>query len=176
MPAGIKNPASNPDELTAYAQAFLRGVINAGVQVLGLTPHRQRLGDSGDLSATWKIIEEWNSGSAKDGIPFREHIFAVFPGFEPSLNHGKNGLHLIFLFDPEIGKQRYLEIFDLIMEGIPLWKANALQMPKKRPEEVIELLADYQAQHSGTSAAHSSKDCSSNSWNYLVLAPHIDSN
>ena len=170
LPVGIKGPAGGPEQLVAYARAFLQGAIDNGVQVLGLTPHRPRFGDNGDLSATWQIVEEWNNGSDEDGIPYRERIFAVFPGFEPSLNHGRDGLHLIFLFDPEIGKQRYLELFDLIMEGVPPWEDGKLQMTKKRPDEVFEFLSGYQTEHSDTAADHGP-----NSWNYLVLAPHIDS-
>jgi len=170
VPAGIESPISGPEQLAAYARAFLQGAIDNGVQVLGLTPHRPRFGDNGDISATWQIVEEWNTGSDEDGTPYRERIFAVFPGFEPSLNHGRDGLHLLFLFDPEIGKQRYFELFDLIMAGVPPWEDGKLQMTKKRPDEVFALLNDYQAEHSDTAADHGP-----NSWNHLVLAPHIDS-
>jgi len=168
-PASVNRTTSNSEQLVAYARAFLQAAIDNGVQVLGVTPHRPRFGDTGDLSATWQVVEEWNNGSDEEGIPYRERVFAVFPGFEPSLNHGKNGLHMLFLFDPEIGKQRYLQLFDLMMDGVPPWEAGKLQMTSKRPSEVSNLLSDYQAKHSDTAA-----DQGSSSWNYLVLAPHID--
>lgn len=168
VPAGIEGPISGPEQLTAYARAFLQGTIDKGVQVLGLTPHSPRVGDNGDLSATWQIVEEWNSGADDQGVPFRERVFAVFPGFEPSLNHGKDGLHLLFLFDPEIGKDRYLQLFDLVMEGVSPWSGKELQMTKKRPDEVFDLVRSYQVENSGAAANHPL------SWNYLVLAPHIN--
>ena len=73
-----------------------------------------RVGLSQETSAVWQIVEEWNSGIDDDGVPFREKVYAVFPGFEPSLKDGRSGLHLIFLFDPEIGRINYLKAFDLI--------------------------------------------------------------
>ncbi|MCY3961730.1 MAG: AAA family ATPase [bacterium] len=168
VPAGIEGPISGPEQLTAYARAFLQGTIDKGVQVLGLTPHSPRVGDNGDLSATWQIVEEWNSGADDQGVPFRERIFAVFPGFEPSLHHGRDGLHLLFLFDPEIGKDRYLQLFDLVMEGVSPWSGKELQMTKKRPDEVFDLVRSYQVENSGAAANDPL------SWNYLVLAPHIN--
>ena len=170
VPAGIDSPISDPEKLVAYARAFLQGAIDNGVQVLGLTPHRPRFGDNGDLSATWQIVEEWNNGCDDEGVPFRDRIFAVFPGFEPSLNRGKDGLHLIFLFDPEISKDRYLQLFDLVMNGVPPWSGQTLQMTKKRPDEVFELVRSYWEENSGTAANQEFI-----SWDCLVLAPHIDS-
>lgn len=170
LPAGIESPAGNPDQLAAYARAFLQAAIERGVQVLGLTPHGPRIGDNGDISATWQIVDEWNNGSDDEGVPFRDQIFAVFPGFEPSLNHGKNGLHLLFLFDPEIGKESYLQLFDLVMSGVSPWSGKTLQMTKKRPDEVFDLVRSYWTENSGTAA---NQECIS--WNYLVFAPHIDS-
>ena len=170
VPAGIEGPISDPEQLVAYAHAFLQGAIDKGVQVLGLTPHGPRMGDNGDLSATWQIVEEWNDSCDDEGVPFRDRIFAVFPGFEPSLNHGRDGLHLLFLFDPEIGKDRYLQLFDLVMNGVPPWSGQTLQMTRKRPNEVFELVRSYWEENSGTAANQELI-----SWGCLVLAPHIDS-
>ncbi len=171
VPAGIESPIRDPEQLVAYARAFLQGAIDNGMQVLGLTPHRPRMGDNGDLSATWQIVEEWNNGCDDDGIPYRERIYAVFPGFEPSLNHGRDGLHLLFLFDPEIGKQRYLDLFDLIMEGVSPWVGNSLQMTRKQPGDVFDLV---RRQKDGA-GANSHRD-NPKPWNYILLAPHVDSN
>lgn len=169
VPDGIEGPIGDPEPLVAYARAFLQGAIDKGVQVLGLTPHRPRIGDNGDLSAAWRIVEEWNSGCDDDGVPFRDQIFAVFPGFEPSLNHGKDGLHLLFLFDPEIGKDRYLQLFDLVMNGVPPWSGKMLGMTNKRPDEVFELVNDFWVKSAGIATNQEPM-----LWNYLVLAPHID--
>lgn len=169
LPAGIRGPVGDPEQLIAYARAFLQGAIDNGVQVLGITPHRPRFGDNGDLSATWQIVEEWNSGCDDEGVPFNERIYAVFPGFEPNLHHGKNGLHLLFLFDPDIGKERYLQIFDLVMNGVSPWSGNELQMANKRPDEAFELLHSYWTEKSGAATDHDSI-----LWNYLLFAPHID--
>lgn len=170
VPAGIESRISDPEQLVAYARAFLQGAIDNGVQVLGLTPHRPRIGENGDLSATWQIVEEWNNGCDDNGVPFRDRIFAVFPGFEPSLNHGRDGLHLLFLFDPEIGKQRYLDLFDLIMEGVSPWVGNSLQMTIKQPSDVFDLV---RRQKEGTGA--NSHEDNPTPWDYILLAPHIDS-
>ena len=169
LPAGINGPVGDHEQLAAYARAFLQGAIDNGVQVLGLTPHRPRFGDNGDASATWQIVDEWNNGCDDDGVPFREQIYAVFPGFEPSLYHGRDGLHLLFLFDPEIGKERYLQLFDLVMNGVPPWSGNKLQMTNRRPDEVFEFLHSYWTDNSGTATDHDPM-----LWNYIVFAPHID--
>lgn len=169
LPVGIKGTVGGPEQLVAYARAFLQGAIDNGVQVLGITPHRPRFEDNGDLSATWQIVDEWNNGCDDEGVPFNERIYAVFPGFEPNLHHGKNGLHLLFLFDPEIGKERYLQLFDLVMNGISPWSGNELQMANKHPDEAFELLHSYWTEKSGAATDHDPI-----LWNYLVFAPHID--
>jgi hypothetical protein len=57
------------------------------------------------------------SGADDDGIAFTEKIYAVFPGFEPSLADGARGVHLLFLFDPSIGRDTYLRAFQSVMGG-----------------------------------------------------------
>ncbi|HEB85999.1 MAG TPA: hypothetical protein ENI68_03145 [Gammaproteobacteria bacterium] len=139
-----------------------------GIQVLGLTPHSPRVGTTPETSAVWKIVETWNSGVDDDGIPFREKIYAVFPGFEPSLKDGRQGLHLLFLFDPEIGRECYLKAFDLVMGGVTPWRDKTLQISNHDAEEVFEELHKFH-----------DRECLPNEdgvrpWQYLVLAPHID--
>ena len=87
-----------------------------------------------------RVVEEWNGGDDEDGVPFREKIYAVFPGFEPSLKDGRSGLHLMFLFDPEIGRANYLKAFDLVMGGVSPWSDkpdNQLKMSNKSAEEAF---------------------------------------
>ncbi len=164
MPSGIVGDPCPPETLASYARCFLQELIKQGVQVAGLTPHSPRLGTDADTSGVWKIIEEWNEGTDDDNVPFREKIYAIFPGFEPSLKEGKQGLDLLILFDPEIGRRKYLAAFDLVMGGISPWKDGNLQMPSKRAENVFADLRNLQERELE----------SANSGDFLVLAPHVD--
>ena len=165
MPTGINGDPKSAKVLDAYARCFLKSVVQSGVRVLGLTPHSPRIG-TGTCSAVWRIVEEWNTGLDDDKTPFREKIYAVFPGFEPSLNQGRAGLHLLFLFDPEIGRDKYLKAFDLVMGGVSPWQDSELQMSSKKAEEAFSELRQF---HERESAGDSRI-----SWQYLVLAPHIE--
>lgn len=165
LPDGIDAPPASAEELTAYARRYLEAAIGNGVQVLGITPNSPRIAGSGDLSAAWQIVEEWNSGIDAQGVPYREQIFAVFPGFMPSLQDGRGALRLIFLFDPEIGRDRYLQLFDLVMQGKAPWSGNQLAATDLGHAEVFELLrADWQQDQDGNGTA---------SWGYLALAPDV---
>ena len=164
MPSGLPVPKS-PDDLRHYARLFLAGAARNGIQVLGLTPHAPRLRADSDDSAVWTIVEEWNHGQDEDGVPFRDKIYALFPGFEPSLNEGKEGLHLIFLFDPEIGRQDYLKAFDIVMGGLSPWQGSELRMSQKRADEAFRGLHDFNRQESKQSGAM---------WQHVILAPHVD--
>ena len=84
-------------------------------------------------------------GLDDDGTPFRDKIFAVFPGFEPSLNNGRSGLHLLFVFDPEIGREDYLKAFDLVMGGVFPWNDAELQLSSKSAAAVFQELREFQA-------------------------------
>ena len=164
MPDGLSGNPADPQTLEDYARRFLRAVVERGVQVVGLTPHSPRAGAGSDTSAVWRIVEEWNEGADDDGIPFREKIYAVFPGFEPSLREGKEGLHLLFLFDPEIGRDRYLRVFDLVMDGVSPWQGGTLQISSKRADAAFGALTEFRGRERSVGE----------DWNSLVLAPHID--
>ena len=171
MPDGINGNPQSPDTLLAYARRFLQSAVERGVQVLGVTPHSPRVGTSGATSAVWRIVEEWNSGVDDDGIPFREKIYAVFPGFEPSLKDGKSGLHLLFLFDPEIGLDKYLKAFDQVMGGVSPWSDesdNQLTISSRSAEEAFDHLREFHKRECPTTPTGSFQ------WSYIVLAPHID--
>lgn len=118
LPAGLSGDPADPAVLARYARLFLQAAVKNGVHVIGLTPHAPRAGEGPATSAVWRIVEEWNSGVDDDSAPFREKIHSVFPGFEPSFNNGKKGLNLLFLFDPEIGRERYLKAFDVVTNGV----------------------------------------------------------
>lgn len=171
MPSELQSDPSNPETLRRYARLFLQSVVGSGVQVVGLTPHSPFFDDNSRtrFSAVWRIIEEWNSGEDDDGNPFRNKIFAIFPGFEPSLREGKAGLHLLFLFDPEIGKQKYFEAFNLIMGGIQPWQSRGLSISKKRAEEV------FQDIHNIWESDCQTDESRSQVWNYIILSPHAGS-
>ena len=171
MPSGIKGNPQSPETISAYARRFLQNAAERGVQVLGVTPHSPRVGTTEETSAVWKIVDEWNSGDDDDGIPFREKIYAVFPGFEPSLKDGKSGLHLLFLFDPEIGRDKYLKAFDLVMGSVAPWPGgtdNQLRISSRTADEAFLDLREFH-----------DRECDKTQdgglqWRYLVLAPHID--
>ncbi len=168
MPTGVSGDPKSPEVLEAYARLFLQGAVERGVRVLGLTPHSPRVGTDAQTSAVWKIVEEWNTGIDDDGKPFREKIYAVFPGFEPALKQGKKGLHLLFLFDPEIGRDNYLKAFDLVMGGVQPWRNNTLEVSNKDAEEACDELRTFH-----------DRECPENGderdqWRYIVLAPHIE--
>ena len=130
--------------------------------MLGLTPHSPYHSDS-DSSAVWSIVDEWNIGLDENGVPFREQIYAVFPGFEPSFQQGRSGLHMLFLFDPEIGSSDYRHLFTLMMGGVSPWKDKQLQLSTLDFAEAMDKLRDFRV-HSERAAE----------WNYVVLAPHVD--
>ncbi len=155
--------------ITEYARRLLKSTVKNGVQVLGLTPHSPRIGDGAETSAVWRIVEEWNSGVDDDGQPFREKIYAVFPGFEPNLNQGKAGLHLLFLFDPEIGRYHYLKAFDIAMGGVSAWEDNVLQVSSKNAEKTFHDLREWHQREASRTGDGGYR------WSYIVLAPHIDS-
>ena len=167
MPTGLDGAADSARTIAAYARRFLQSAVAGEVRVLGVTPHAIRTGGTVDTSAVWRIVEEWNDGSDDDGVPFREKIYAVFPGFEPSLKQGKSGLHLLFLFDPEIGPEHFVRAFDLIMGTTPSpWSGNQLQLSSRSAEEAFRELREFHAEAAGIEG--------SAKWNYITLAPHIN--
>ena len=171
MPSGITGAPHLPSTLATYARRFLRCAVERGVQVLGVTPHSSRVGTADDTSAVWRIVEEWTSGVDDDGTRFRDKIFAVFPGFEPSLKDGRSGLHMLFLFDPEIGRANFLKAFDLVMGGVSAWHDkpdNQLRISSKTTEEAFDELRQFHARECPKS--HDGSD----QWSYITLAPHID--
>jgi len=173
MPSGISGGPKAAGAIEAYARKFLQSAVGHGVRVIGLTPHSPRVGATGDASAVWQIVEEWNNGFDDDGVPFRERVYAVFPGFEPSLKDGKSGLHLMFLFDPEIGRADYLKAFDLVMGGVSPWADkpnNQLKMSNKSAEEAFHDLREFQDRECPRAQDGSFQ------WSYIALAPHIDDN
>ena len=163
LPAALSGDPADPDVLSRYARLFLRSSVAAGVQVIGLTPHSPRAGNTPETSAVWKVVDEWNQGDDDDGIPFREKIYAVFPGFEPNVDDGASGVHLLFLFDSEIGRDRYLSLYDAIMDGRTPWEYSALR-PAPRDADDIFATLDRSQSESGQSATP---------WRYIALAPHF---
>lgn len=168
IPPDLEDGPFTNKGIEAYARRFLQSAVARSVRVIGITPHSPRFDPSKETSAVWQIVEEWNNGNDDDGVPFREKIYAIFPGFEPSLNDGKSGLHLIFLFDPEIGRTNYLRAFDLVMGAVWPWPNEELRMSNRRAEQAFQDLRKFQARESTQS------DDGIFHWNYIVLAPHIE--
>lgn len=167
VPDGLTGKPDSPETLVTYARRFLQALVKHGVQVAGLTPHSPRAGDGPETSAVWRIVEEWNEGTDSDGTPFRDKIYALFPGFEPSFNNGSEGLHILFLFDPEIGRERYMRAFDIVMGGIAPWRENNLRISGKHAKEAFRECREFWERESQGPG-------SSNAWNYIILAPHIE--
>ena len=172
MPSGISKDPQSPEAISAYARCFLQSAIARGVQVLGITPHSPALGTGGvTSSAVWQIVEEWNNGNDDNGIPFREKVYAVFPGFEPSFKDGKSGLHMLFLFDPEMGFEKYLKAFNQVMGGVSPWPEkpeNQLRMSSNTAEEAFNHLREFHKRECPRTEDGTPQ------WSYIVLAPHID--
>ena len=167
VPPSITLDEHSDGWMDAYARRVLQAAIARDIKVIGLTPHSPSLGPTPDRSLVWKIVDQWNHGRDDDDVPFCDKIYAVFPGFEPSLNSGRSGLHLLFLFDPEIGPTRFLELFSLIMDGVKPWQENQLQMSGKSAAAAFKTIRRFH------------KRCMQESkhtfgWNYLILAPHIE--
>ena len=163
LPVGFYGDVTDPSTLSHYARHFLQTAVANGVQVIGLTPHSPRTGSTPETSAVWKIVDEWNDGDDDDGVPFREKVFVVFPGFEPNVDDGAKGVHLLLLFDPEIGRDRYLALYDAIMDGRVPWEHSALRLTPRRAHDVFETLDQRQAD----------SERSGSPWRYIALAPHF---
>lgn len=171
MPVDIGGDNQSPTALSEYSRRFLQGAVDRGVQVLGITPHSPRIGDSDGASAVWQIVDEWRTGRDDSGTPFRDVIYAIFPGFEPSFPDGKSGLHLLFLFDPEIGRDRFMKAFDMVMGGASPWPNDTgkLKTSRLHAADALEYLGKFhKGEHSGTQVRD-------HTWEYLVLAPRIES-
>ena len=166
MPKGLLGDPYDPDILSKYAKIFLQGLIAKGVQIVGLTPHSPRMEYNSQISAVWTIVDEWNNGNDDDDIPFREKIYAVFPGFEPNIKDGATGVHILFLFDPEIGKERFFQLFDAIMDGKSPWDKNSLQLTPRDATDAFATLDQRQSEDVQ----------SASSWDYILLAPHFQGN
>ena len=164
----FRRPVSE-EAVRAYARKFLQSAAARDVRALGVTPHSPRVETEDETSAVWGIVEEWNTGVDDDGKLFREKIYAVFPGFEPSLKQGKRGLHLLFLFDPEIGRDSYMKAFDLAMSGVSPWRDGELQISSKSADEVFRELREFHGQECPVDPDGRRQ------WSYITLAPHIDS-
>ena len=169
LPSSIDGSIESGKAIQAYARAFLQRAASRGVKVLGLTPHAPQFSTSPESSAVWRIVEEWNEGIDSDGVPFRDKIYAVFPGFEPSLKQGRSGLHLLFLFDPEIGRDRFLKAFNLVMGGVEPWRGNELQLSDLGAEDAFGALRKFHDRECPNTGQHAG------SWSYITLAPHIES-
>ena len=168
LPPGVSGSPESEATLTSYARRFLQCAAERGVRVLGITPHSPRMGSAGGASAVWRIVEEWNSGDDDDGTPFRDKVYAVFPGFEPSFKQGSRGLHLLFLFDPEVGRDRYFRAFNLAMGGVTPWLGNELQVSNKNAGDAFNELRAFHGKESPRERDGGRQ------WNYLTLAPHIE--
>ena len=139
LPSGIEGERDDSAVLRAYAERFLDAAVAQGIEVLGLTPHAACI-DHG-VSAAWTIVETWqNERQVSTGRAYRDLVYAVFPGFEPNFADGNKGIHLIFLFDPTVGKRRYLDAFNGIMGARPAYEHTRLNLVQRRPADAFKEL------------------------------------
>ena len=169
MPAGLDGDPTDHRTLEKYAWHFLRSVVKRHVQVVGLAPHSMRAGGDSGTSVVWRIVEKWNEGFDEDGVPFRNKIYAVFPGFEPLFREGTEGPHLLFLFDPEIGREQYLKALDLAMGCVNPLENHELRPSVERADNSFRELRKFWESEGRVG------DNSVRRWDYLVLAPHANS-
>jgi ABC-type cobalamin/Fe3+-siderophores transport system ATPase subunit len=113
-------------------------------------------------------VEEWQTQCDDDGIAFQDKLYAVFPGFEPSLRDGKQGLHLLFLFDPGIGRERYLRLYDVLMGGASPYDGRTLRPSSKSAKDCFEEMRGFAVRERGPGSDEVED------WHYLILAPHIE--
>ncbi len=167
VPAELSVSPRSESGIKRYARLFLQRLVAQGVTVAGLTPHSPKLDETPDSSVVWAIVNAWNAATDADGVPFRDKIYAVFPGFEPSLSDGSTGLHLLFLFDPEIGRERYLRAFDLVMGGVSPWRDKSLKISNRSARKAFSSLREFKArEQSGYETSE---------WDYAVVARHVNS-
>lgn len=161
IPPGVTNPNDPTDDITrnAYVRCFLKAAIGAGIDVLGLTPHSAHVPGNNGISVVWDIVEAWQTGNDDDGVPFRDKIYAVFPGFEPSASDGKGGIHLLVLFDPEIGKDRYIKAFTIATGGQDVWRDGKHQTSTKDAQDLPGELSALKVREG-------------DGWDFLCIAPH----
>jgi hypothetical protein len=157
-PAGIGDPTDQAS-IDAYARAFLQAAVANRVEVVGLTPHAPCAGREDRTSVVWRIVEVWNNDADDDGIPFRDKIYAVFPGLEPSLQDGADGLHLLFLFDPEIERDVYMGACALMMGAVTPYAGNRLQISQVDSATVFSSLSDL-------------RNRGQRRWDFVCLAAH----
>ncbi len=156
LPPGIEGERDDPAVLRAYAERFLDAAVAQGIEVLGLTPHASCI--KAGVSTAWTIVETWENGhQPSTGRAYRDLIYAVYPGFEPNFADGNSGIHLIFLFDPTVGKEGYLNAFSAIMGGRPAYEGKNLNWTQEDPKGAFKVLDDPKGIGKG---------------NYLVIAAH----
>jgi hypothetical protein len=140
-PPGLTGSRSDPAFLEAYARRVLDAAIDQGIEVLGLTPHSAYV--QVGLSAALAVRDLWLTGARLvDGKPYRELIFAVYPGFEPNFQDGMKGLHLLFLLEPTVERDRYFNAFSAVMGGRPPYDGTALERTTLHPRDAFTLLDD----------------------------------
>lgn len=161
-PQGLNGGYADANSVRLYAREFLKAAVGR-VEVLGITPHCPW---NNGFSAVWAIVDEWSTGIDDDNVPFRDKIYAVFPGFEPSLRDGAQGVHVLFLFDPEIGRDAFKSLFDKVMGStVQAWTSSGLQMSSLDAETAFNLVLDAELLQQSKPEAR---------WQHLLVAPHVE--
>ena len=162
-PGGRVRPQPGPDvdesAAKAHATALLEAAVCAEVQVLGLTPHAVRCGGDGSASCLWETLTLWKDGQDSTGVDYRSRIYAVYGGFEVSVHDGRKGVHLAFLFDPDISRDLLFQAHAAATGNRAPWKGSRLEVSRRSASEVFAEL-DAVFKHEGTGP------------HYLCYTPH----
>lgn len=141
-----------------YARRLLDTAIARGVEVIGLTPHAVYCDSQEDLSGVWRIVEVWSTETDESGVAYRDRIYAVFPGFEASMADGARGVHLKFLFDPQVGREVLVRAFHAVMDGVSPWHEGSLANAGRSASAAFKALEKLHRDDMR--------------WDWLCLAPH----
>ena len=114
-------------------------------------------------------MDEWTTGTDRLGRPFRDTIYAVFPGFELLSHDGPGGLRLLFLFDTEIGRSKFTKALDLAMGGMSPRSDGNPRMSDLTAAEAFDCLDALREDECAGAPGGSPP------WSYLVLAPRAES-
>ncbi len=141
LPSGMSGSRSDAATLEEYARRLLDAAVEQRIEVLGLTPHSARV--EAGVSAALAVRDLWLNGTRlADSKPYRELIFAVYPGFEPNFQDGKKGVHLLFLLEPDVGRSRFLSAFEAVMGGRAPYEESRLNRTTLHPRDAFKLLDD----------------------------------
>ena len=70
--------------------------------------------------------------------------------------------------NPEIGRDHYLQAFDVVMGGVSPWRNRELQMSSESAGDSFRKLREFHGRECPVAPDGATR------WNYIALAPHIE--